>query len=351
MKDNIKNVLIPPQTTIKQALAILNESISQIMFVTGKKGEVVGSITDGDLRRALLGGYGLDATVEKAARPSFIWVKPGTPDSELLNIMKKKGIKQIPILDSNHFFIDLKTIDDLTSLHTPKEISAVIMAGGKGTRLLPHTETIPKPLIKIGKQTMIERLINSLRAQGISDLHITVKYLAQQIIDYLGDGEKFGCKISYVVEEDALGTAGGLSLLRKSINRDFIVANCDIISTIDFRMLHQFHEANKAIATVCAKAFSINIPYGTLVTDGNNILQIEEKPEVHFQISSGIYCFSSRVFEFVPDGARLDMPELLKSLISKGLPVKYFQSDEPWMDVGSQENLIKAEQGLKYLTK
>lgn len=351
MKTDLQKLLIAPNSTIKDALEILTLTKQLIVFTMDETGRVTGCITDGDIRRGFLRGETLTSPVDRVSRKQFISAKKSTPKSKILQILRKNGIRQIPILDDEGRMTDLKILDDFILDGAPLNTPAVIMAGGKGTRLLPFTETVPKPLLRVGDKTIIETLISNFHAKGVNDFYITVNYLADQIIGHLGNGERFGCHIEYVHETKALGTAGSLALLREKLDTDFIVINGDVLATTDLNLLTQFHAEHKAAATVCAKIFSIRLPYGVVnIDNGSGVKSIEEKPSYSFTVNSGIYCLSPEVFEFIENDALLDMPTLLNRMIEAKKSVKCFQSTEPWIDVGSHDEFQRAQKYFEHLT-
>lgn len=355
MKQNISKMTIPLGATVKDALERLNETGRGVVFLVDDQNKVIGSITDGDVRRTLLRGEPITALAEKAARRNFTWSSPETPASEILTLMNTRGIRQVPVLDAQMKLIRVHFLEDFVQGKEKNSTGfpAVIMAGGRGVRLRPFTDTIPKPLLKVGDTALIERIIIDLRNQGVEDFFITVNYLADQIKNHLGNGDKFGCKIQYIHEQDnnPLGTAGSLSLLRQKINTNFLVINGDVLSTLDLQMFSTFHKEHQAIATVCAKIFTVNIPYGVVNVVTNNLVRIDEKPDFSMMINAGIYFFSSDVLQHIKDNEALDMPELLRRLVDMKYKVTCFQSSEPWIDIGSHADFERVQKNIEYLSR
>lgn len=349
---NLELRLLPAGASIRQAIERLDQQIkSPIVFTVNELKQVTGCITDGDIRRALLRGENLEALADKIARKSFTSAKRNTSNSAILAQMRRGGVRQIPILDEEGRLLDLKFLDDFTESRPMAVFPVVIMAGGRGSRLGPVTDKTPKPLLKIGDQSIIERIIIDFHAKGVSEFYVTVNYLADQIMSALGDGEKYGCKIHYIHESAPLGTAGSLFYLKNTIESDFLVINGDVLSTVDLVLLANFHREHKASATVCAKALTINIPYGVVKMNRNDLVAIDEKPDFSFAINSGIYFFSKSVLDIVEDDRFLNMTTLLENLVKAGRPVKCFRSIEPWIDIGSQGDFERAQKYLEYLTK
>jgi dTDP-glucose pyrophosphorylase/CBS domain-containing protein len=341
-------LLISPNASIKEALEVLSKTPYQIIFTSEDNKRVISCITDGDIRRAFLSGHNLDSIVEKIGRKNFISATSASSSAEMMALLRKNGIRQLPILDKSGELLDVVVLEDLLE---PSEFDypVVIMAGGRGSRLMPFTETMPKPLLQIGDKPIIEHLISNLSQKGVKNFFVSVNYLAEKIMDHLGDGSKFNAKIEYINETKPLGTAGPLSLLRNKLDRDFMVFNGDVLAPIDLNLFAKFHQEHESIATVCAKIFTTKVPYGVLRTEENKLLRIEEKPEISFTVSSGIYFFSKQIFSFLNADEPMDMPQLLEAVIKSGKPVHCFQSAEPWIDVGSPTDFERAQKYLKYL--
>ena len=325
------------------------DNFGRVVFVVNAENRVVGSITDGDIRRALLRGESLSSPVTHAVQKDFVSVLLGLSAAEIQKKMRRAGIRQIPILDYQGQLVDVKMLEEIQNSNV--NFPVVIMAGGRGSRLLPYTENLPKPLLKVGGQTIVDRLITSFRKQGVQKFYVSINYLADQIVEHLGDGRELDCQIEYIRESKPLGTAGSLSLLRDKLKSEFLVINGDVLSTVDLAMLQNFHREHKGLATICAKVFTMRVPYGVVKIKNYNMLEIDEKPELSFSVNAGIYFLSPKVLSNVADDQYLDMTTLVSSLISDGLPVKCFQSGEPWMDIGSPVDFQKAEKYLEHFTK
>lgn len=348
-KQNPQEILISPHATLKEAVELLNISDYQIIFMANEKKQIIGCVTDGDMRRGFLRGETFDSVVDKVARKSFTSVKLGTSPGEILALMKKNGVRQIPILDDQDHLVEVMVLEDFLPGIRSFSFPAVIMAGGRGTRLLPHTQALPKPLLQIGGRPVIERLIMGLQTKGVNEFYVTVNYMAEKIIDFLGDGAKYGCKIHYTHENKPMGTAGSLSLLKGKIQTPFLVMNGDLLATVDLDLLAQFHEEHGALATVCGKYFTLKLSYGVVERSGHDVKVINEKPDISFLVNSGIYMFSPVVLDWIEDDQYLDMPSLITKLIESGKQVKCFQSTEPWMDIGSPVDFENAQKYGEYL--
>lgn len=346
----IEKSLVSPKATVKEALQRIAESPYQVIFTANHPNELIGCITDGDIRRAFLRGENLDSTLDKIHRPNFKFVKYGTSNKKIFETLRKHGLRQMPVIAEDGRLVDIKVLEDFI-VNDKVNIPVVIMAGGKGKRLLPFTETKPKPLLTIGDKTIIETLILSLKSKGAREFYVTVNYLADQIKDKLGDGSELGVTIQYVEEPEALGTAGSLYLLKNKIDTDFIVVNGDVIATLDLGVFSQFHREHNAIVSLCAKIFNLKLPYGVVSSSNQKkVISIEEKPSLSYKINSGIYLLNPQVFQHVPDRQSLDMPTLLNTLIEKNQSVMCYESPEPWIDIGTHEEFERAKKYLEYLT-
>ncbi len=339
-----KEILIPPTATIEDALRRLVVTVQQVLFVVDEESRVTGCITDGDIRRALLRGETIHSKVDKVARTTFIFAGPETHQKKIFEMMKKNGVRQVPVLDKGRRLLKVYTIDSFLKENYVFNSPVVIMAGGRGSRLMPYTETIPKPMLNVGGQPVIERLIMSLREKGVDHFFVSVNYLAEKIIDFLGDGSKYNCKFEYILEDTPLGTAGSLSMLKGRIDEPFLVVNGDILVNIDLNLLAEFHRVHKSVVTACAKYFTLKVPYGVFEMKGHDVAGISEKPEIPFLVNSGIYFFSPKIFSYLENKKMpLDMPALISDLISRGESVKCFQSPEPWIDIGSIADFENAQ--------
>jgi NDP-sugar pyrophosphorylase family protein len=309
-------------------------------------GRLVGLATDGDLRKAILRGVSLESPVEQAMNRTPVVAEPGLSPSAALALMRRRSIRQVPLVDAQRRVVDLLFFDELVA---PPSLpnAAVIMAGGEGKRLRPLTEATPKPLLRVGGKPLLDIMIERLRASGVQDIWITLHYKSHMIREHLGKGEQFGVRIHYPsAEAEPRGTAGALSDLRGRFTEPFFVVNADILTKCDFREMLMFHKTNRAAMTVGTVPYTVDLPYGILEVDGDLLAAVKEKPRLDFVINSGIYVISPLVLEMMRPGAVLDMPQLIANIKNYGQRVVAFPIREYWLDVGRLDDFHKAERDV-----
>lgn len=340
--------LIPPSSTLKDALISMNESQAGIALVVDENQKLIDAITDGDIRRAMLYGHNIDANVavllerrQNSAYPDPITASPYEDDAKLVRLMKEKKIMHLPIVDSERRVVGLKLLRDVIE-DDSMPMHAVVMAGGFGSRLQPLTHDTPKPMLKIGDRPLLERIIDQLRGAGINNVSVTTHFMPEKIQDHFGSGEGFGVEINYVNEETPLGTAGALRLLDE---RKFplLVMNGDILTNIDFRCMLDFHAEHEAAMTVAVRPYRVEIPYGVVQCSGAVVTGLEEKPTHHYFVNAGIYLLSETAFDHIGDQGRLDMTELLTRLIDADQVVASFPITEYWLDIGQHDDYERAQ--------
>ncbi len=309
---------------------------------------LIATLTDGDLRRAVLNGWNLDlpvaALVERfraQGKTHPISLPIDCPREAILRSMKSHSVRQIPLVDEQGQVCDLAVLDDLVGPPQPA-VHAVVMAGGYGKRLMPLTADTPKPLLRIGDKPLIQRLVQQLKQAGISKVNISTHYKAEQISEHLGNGETFGVDLVYVSEQQPLGTAGGLSLV--SGEDPLLVVNGDILTALDFRTLFNFHFEQGAEMTVAVREYGFEVPYGVVETNGVEVTGITEKPAVKFFVNAGIYLVSPSARQLIPPGQPFDMPQLIDLLVRNGRRVISFPVWEYWLDIGRPEDYERAQQ-------
>jgi len=294
----------------------------------------------------MLAGVSLDEPItqllQRKAEPYRTPVTaPVTTDpAMLLHIMQERNIRQIPLLDEQGRVVDLTTMPDLL----PDEalpMEAVIMAGGYGMRLRPLTDELPKPMLPVGDQPLLEIIVKGLRDAGIRQVNVTTHYKGEVIADHFKDGEAFGIDIRYVNEDQPLGTAGALSLLEKS-EEPLLLINGDILTRVDFKAMLNFHHEYNADLTVAVRQYEFRVPYGVIETDGVEVRGISEKPILRQFINAGIYLLDPAIRHFIPNGQRYDIPDLIAQLLQEGRRVGCFPIREYWLDIGKSENYDQA---------
>lgn len=342
-----KDISILPDSYIKEALKKLDKTAEKTLFVVDTDNKLLGTITDGDIRRYILRTGSIEGKVEEIYNKNPIKIfKSEFNIEKIKDIMLKNKIEVIPVIDENNMIIDYYTWEELFSntLQEKREnlsirIPVVIMAGGKGTRLDPLTKILPKPLIPVGEKTMVEHIIDNFKTFGLEKFYFILNYKGTMIEAYFNSIEK-DYQIEFIWEKEFLGTAGGLKLLENKLKGDFVVSNCDILVKADFYDVYNYHKDNESCLTSITSIQHHKIPYGVVnIQNGGKIKNIEEKPEYSFQINTGVYFLNSEVFKYIPDNKYFDMPELIKSLINNNKKVLAYPVNESnYMDMGQWED-------------
>jgi NDP-sugar pyrophosphorylase family protein len=265
--------------------------------------------------------------------------------TDALDLMVKNDINQLPVVDAAGRVIRFLLRRNLAQ-RRGADLSAVIMAGGYGKRLLPLTEQLPKPMLPVGDRPLLERTIRQLRRSGIRDISLTTHYLPDSIVQYFGDGSAFGVRLNYLKEDYPLGTAGGLKLMKRTDN-PFIVINGDIITGVPFQEMLNFHRRHHALLTVGVRKYDVEVPFGVVELDEVHVNQIREKPSFNFFINAGAYLLEPEACDFIPSGRRFDMTELIQRLIEAGKVVVSFPIMEYWLDIGRHEDYVKAQEDVR----
>ncbi len=349
---DIVTICLPPEMPGIQALDRLNQGRKGIVLVVDSERRLLGTVVDGDVRRALLGGIDLQAPLgeilahkRRLGHPDAVTAGLETSDEKLLELMQTHDVRQIPLLDSQGRVADLVTQKDIMPDCEPG-LSAMIMAGGYGKRLYPLTKDCPKPLLPVGDRPLLRLTIDQLRQVGIRRVSISTHYLAEMIHDSLGDGLDLDMEISYLTEDKPLGTAGALGLLDQP-TEPLLIINGDIITQVDFRSMLEFHRQHEALLTVAVRKFEVSVPFGVMETEGERVVGLAEKPVYSFFINAGIYLLEPRAVQFVNGGERLDMTDLIARLLAEGETVVSFPILEYWLDVGNPSDYAKAQEDAR----
>lgn len=338
---NIEKITVVENSTILQTIEVIDKGILGIALVVDDKFKLIGTVTDGDIRRALLKKASLNDSIKHFMSVFPIKAIEGTSSYELLSIMKSRGVDQIPIVDSLGKLIDIKTLTELI-IKEEKENKLVIMAGGIGSRLKPLTHGTPKPLLPIGNKPILETIIEHAKLYGLIDITISLNYLSDSIKNHFDNGSNFGVRISYVEEKESLGTAGALSYIKNNIFNDLFVINGDILTKINFDEMLEFHKSNDNLLTVGTRPYKTQVPYGIVNISNNEIKSIEEKPVLEYTINAGIYLISPKALQFIPSNKTFHMTDLMQILIDKKLKVGSFIIKDYWLDIGKINDYFKA---------
>jgi dTDP-glucose pyrophosphorylase/predicted transcriptional regulator len=344
---NLEKIKININTTIKEALKIISDGAIQIAIVVDRKNKLIGTLTDGDIRRGLLKGLNINSSIKSIINKKPIIAKKNDTKEKLLKIALSKKIYQIPLIDNSNKVTGIIVLEELIKSKN-KSNKVVIMAGGRGVRLRPLTKNIPKPMLKVGNKPILQIIIEKFRESGYENFIICVNYKSKIIIDYFSDGLKFGVKIEYIKEKKRMGTAGALSLLNKKPKEPFFVINGDLLTNLDFEKMLNFHYENKSEATMCISEYNIESPYGEVKLEKENITLIDEKPIHKFYVNAGIYILEPKSLNLIPKKF-YNMPSLFKKIIEKKYKTISFPLGEYWIDIGSFNDYKKAN--LEYNTK
>ncbi|CAD7288721.1 nucleotidyltransferase family protein [Campylobacter suis] len=340
---SIEKVKIATNTTIKDALRVINDGGIQIALVVDENDRLLGTITDGDIRRGILEGLGLDSTVESIIFTHPTIAKMSDTKEEILRVAISKKLHQIPILDELGRVLGIQDVPELIKPKV-KQNEVVLMVGGLGTRLRPLTENTPKPMLKVGGKPIIQTIVESFLSYGYTNFTMCVNYKSEIIREHFGDGSHFGARIRYVLESKRMGTAGALSLILAPPTEPFFVMNGDLLTNINFEHLHDLHMINNAYATMCVREYEHTIPYGVVDVNSGKILGIKEKPTQSFFVSAGIYMLSPDVLSFIPKDEFYDMPTLFEKLIKEQKIVSSFPVNDYWLDIGRMEEYKRANE-------
>jgi dTDP-glucose pyrophosphorylase len=339
--ENLKNFVVKADQTIRKLMEVITANSHEVALVENDRRQIIGLVTDGDIRRGLLGGLNLDSQVGAMLSKDYIAVGPEEERATVLDMMKALGIRHIPVVDREKRLLGIHFLQDLIGTAAKPNL-AVIMAGGKGTRLLPLTKDCPKPLIKVAGRPILERLVLHLVGYGIRKIYLAINYLGEMIESYFGDGASLGCSIEYIREKEALGTGGSLALLPERPRDPFIVMNGDLVTQVNLARLLEFHGEAKASATIAARTYQVEIPYGVIEKDQNRLVQIHEKPLIHYLINAGIYVLNPEVPAYVPKGQYFPIIGLFDRLLEAKKLIGAYVLNEDWIDIGVHNELQRA---------
>lgn len=345
-----EKALVRSGVPVLDAIRILDSSSYYICFVINEQKQLLGAVTDGDVRRGLLKGYNLKDPVELFMNDSPITGTSAQTRASLIKQMKDSGIRQIPMVDENRQIVGIEVLQELAdAMIHPNPV--LLMAGGAGRRLLPLTENCPKPLLKVGTKPVLEIILERFIESGFREFFISVNYHARMIEDYFGDGSKWGVSINYLREEVSLGTGGALSMLPDSISHPVLVMNGDLLTKVDFKQVLDFHTEQRAPATMCVREYELQVPYGVITTQSNLIQKIDEKPVNRYFVNSGIYILNPDVVKSVAKNTPVDMTSIFQRLVDSPTPPAAFPLHEYWLDIGHIDDFRRAEGEFKEVFK
>lgn len=337
--------LLPAQATLQQAIRNLDESALKIALVVDADETLIGTVTDGDIRRGLLRELGLDSPIDSIINRNPLVAPTQLTRDTVLQLMQTNKIHQLPVVDDRRRIVGLHVWEVLIAPDA-RANRVVIMAGGRGTRLRPHTENCPKPLLPVGGKPMLEHIIERAKAEGFRDFVLAIHYLGNMIEDYFGNGERWQVRIEYLHEEMPLGTAGAIGLLSPRPAAPFLVTNGDVLTDIRYGELLDFHGRQGAAATMAVRIHEWQHPFGVVRTRGVDIIGFEEKPIARSHINAGIYVLNPDALDVLPTGENCDMPTLFGRLQERGARTVVYPMHEPWLDVGKAEDFHAANRNF-----
>ena len=335
------DILLSPTSTIRETLKVIDSGAKKIALVADANKKLIGTITDGDIRRAILAGADLDATVDKFYNSNPIACGINDSKEKILQVAATKKLFQIPVIDGDGIIVGVAEVAEL--LQSPcRENRVVLMAGGLGTRLSPLTDITPKPMLHVGEKPILEIIIQNFAKYGFVDILLCVSYKSHMIKSYFGDGKSFGVNIDYINETKRLGTAGALSIIRSLLIKPFFVMNADLLTNINFEHLYDYHLSSQAMATMSVRELDLQVPYGVVNISDGRITSVVEKPTHKFYVNCGIYMLNPEALEYVPNDQFFDMPSLFDIMISNGKSVLSFPIREYWLDIGRMSDYERA---------
>jgi len=340
---SIKKIKLKTNSTIKEALQIINTGAVKFGVVVDKEDKLLGTLTDGDIRRAFLDGKTINDSIENIYFKNPTIVTINNTKDEIINICTSKKLYQIPVVDDNGKIIGIHFLDELLkpNIHTNK---VILMVGGLGTRLRPLTDNIPKPMLPVGGKPILQTIVEKFASYGFINIIMCIGYKSEIIQNFFGNGSKFGVNIEYILENKRMGTAGALSLLndRQKPQEPFFVMNGDLLTNVNFENLLKFHLENNSMATMCVREYDFQVPYGVVNIKNNHISHIEEKPVHKFFVSAGIYMLNHKTINMIPSNQFYDMPTLFEKFIEDKENTLSFLLKEYWLDIGRIEEYEKA---------
>jgi len=338
-----KHFFLKANDSVLNVINNINNSHYQICFIVDDQGSLIGSIADGDIRRGLIEGHSIDSLASQIMNPNPISILATQNERQAQTIMSANQIKQLPVVNEDHQLVGLHLMDQILNLAL-KENSILIMAGGFGKRMMPLTENLPKPMLKVAGKPILEHIILNAKAQGFRKFIISLHYLGNLIIDHFGDGSNLDISIQYIHESEPLGTAGAMALIDPLPNLPFIVTNGDIITDVNYANLLHFHESNKSQATMAIKKYKLQNPYGVVNIKGLEITSFEEKPIQMSYVNAGIYALNPSSLKYLKVNEPCDMPDLFELLKKNNYFITAYPIHETWADVGRPIDLSEVNE-------
>lgn len=334
--------LVGPSQTLRDALKAIDATGSHMALVVAEDRRLLGTLSDGDIRRWLIDGGSIDDPAEGVYHTTPVTGSGDDPSERHFSLMRSKGLAQLPLVDADNRVVGMVTLDDYL-LAPERRQPVVIMAGGLGTRMGELTKNVPKPMLKIGERPILQTVIEEFRAQGFRNFYLAVNHLADQIVGHFGDGRAFGVSISYLRESSRMGTAGALSLLPHELNEPVVVTNGDILLKENVGLVLEHHIERGAAATLLCRDYQMQVPFGVVTERDGSIADIVEKPIHNFVVNAGVYILSPPVVRLVPPNQFFDMPDLFRTCIAQGLDVLCHRTEGYWLDIGRVPDFERAK--------
>ena len=336
-----EKICVSQTLTIREVMQVIELGAMQIALVVNQDKKLLGTITDGDIRRGLLNGLNLEDKVKDIFTKNPVIGYQTHSNDQILELALNYDLKHVPIVDQQGTLLGIKKVEDLVKPEQ-KENIVVLMAGGQGMRLRPLTETVPKPLLNVGGKPILETIIRSFRKHGFTKFYLSVNYKYEMIQSNFEDGSSLGVSIQYIEEKNKMGTAGALSKLKGKISQPFFVMNGDILTNVNFNNFLAFHEEKQAVATMGVRSYEHQIPYGVIHQEKNSILAIKEKPIHTEMVNAGVYIFNPEVLEQLEDDTYIDMPDVFNLLLKKNKSIHSYSIKDYWVDIGRLDELNRA---------
>jgi dTDP-glucose pyrophosphorylase len=345
-----QEVLVSPCSTIRETIQKIDVGSLLIALVVDEERRLLGTVTDGDVRRGLLRGLSLDDKAAKIMNPRPTVAKSAENRRALLDAMRRKQIHHLPLVDGSGHLTGLETLQDLLKPSTRDNV-ALLMVGGQGRRLRPMTDDCPKPMLPIGSRPLLETILLNFIQHGFHRFYLAVNHKAEQIISHFGDGSQWNVEVQYLRESKVMGTAGALSLLPERPEHPFLVMNGDLLTKVNLNHLLDFHVEANCVGTMCVREHEFQVPYGVIRVNGQELLAIEEKPTQKLFVNAGIYVLQPEALDLVPRHVYFDMPQLFERLVEMKRKTAVFPLREYWLDVGQPADFVKAESDFEHIFK
>jgi dTDP-glucose pyrophosphorylase/predicted transcriptional regulator len=342
MKD-IQNIKLSKNASIEEALKVIGDGAMQIALIVDKSDKLIGTLTDGDIRRGLLKGLDLKSSIKSIIFNTPTIAKESDTKEMILKLAISKKLNQIPIIDESGKVIGIQEISQLLKPNEKKN-KVILMVGGLGERLGSLTKDTPKPMLKVGNKSILETIVESFKGYGYTNIVMCLNYKSEIIQNYFGDGSEFGVNIEYILEEKRMGTAGALSLLKDNSKEPFFVMNGDLLTNVNFEKIHEFYLSNNAQALMCVREYESQVPYGVINIENTKIVSVEEKPTQKFFVNAGIYMLNPEVLKYIPKNEFYNMTTLFEKLIDKDKNIISYLLDGYWLDIGRFEEYKKANE-------